>query len=246
MDYEVKLEVFQGPLDLLLYLSRKNEIDIADIPIALITRQYLEHLEMMKSLNLDLAGEYLVLAATLIHIKSRMLLPEENEGEAVEGEGEDPRQELVAQLREYQAFKEAALALERRPLLERDVFKRGARIEDAVAAGGAVEEEEMEMDLFDLVAAFQRLLARLGPSGPMTVNRELLSLKRCMETIMDNLRQRGGMAFDDLFPDGRDRRKVIYTFLALLELVKMGAVKAFQTTPFGPIRVVLSGGADHG
>ena len=135
MSYEIKLDIFEGPLDLLLYLIRKNEIDIYNIPIALITEQYLEYLDMMRSLNLDLAGEYLVLAATLIHIKSRLLLPPV-EGEEEGEEGEDPRTELVQQLLEYQTFKEAALSLEDRPLLDRDVFTRGAPAGRACRSGG--------------------------------------------------------------------------------------------------------------
>ena len=135
MSYEIKLDIFEGPLDLLLYLIRKNEIDIYNIPIALITEQYLSYLDMMRSLNLDLAGEYLVLASTLIHIKSKMLLPPV-EGDDEEEEGEDPRAELVQQLLEYQAFKEAALRLEDRPLLERDVFTRGAPAGRTGRSGG--------------------------------------------------------------------------------------------------------------
>ena len=153
MSYEIKLDIFEGPLDLLLYLIRKNEIDIYNIPIALITEQYLEYLDLMRSLNLDLAGEYLVLAATLIHIKSRMLLPPV-EGDDETEEGEDPRAELVQQLLEYQAFKEAALNLEDRPLLERDVFTRGAPLEEPAEAE---EEEEtmIEVGIFELVQAFR-------------------------------------------------------------------------------------------
>ena len=134
MSYEIKLDIFEGPLDLLLYLIRKNEIDIYNIPIALITEQYLDYLDMMRSLNLDLAGEYLVLAATLIHIKSRLLLPPV-EGRRRGGRGQDPRAELVQQLLEYQAFKEAALNLDGRPLLDRDVFSRGAPAEEPAGGG---------------------------------------------------------------------------------------------------------------
>ncbi len=163
MSYEIKLDIFEGPLDLLLYLIRKNEIDIYNIPIALITEQYLEYLDMMRSLNLDLAGEYLVLAATLIHIKSKLLLPPA-EGEEEEEEGEDPRAELVQQLLEYQAFKEAALSLETRPLLDRDVFTRGAPAEEPAAAE---EEEEamIEVGVFELVQAFRRIIAGLDRPG---------------------------------------------------------------------------------
>ncbi len=126
-DYAIKLDIFEGPLDLLLYLIKKNQIDIYNIPIALITRQYLDYLNLIKSLNLDLAGEYLVMASTLIHIKSRLLLPVPEEPSPEELE-DDPRSELVRQLLEHQAFKEAADLLTRRPILERDVFKRAAAL----------------------------------------------------------------------------------------------------------------------
>jgi segregation and condensation protein A len=152
MGYEIKLDIFEGPLDLLLYLIKKNEIDIYDIPMALITRQYLEYIEMLGSLNLDLAGEFLILAATLIHIKSRLLLPVEEDPSAEEEE--DPRAELVRQLLDYQAFKEAALQLDSRPVLERDVFTRScpaAEPDDPPPPGVFVE-----MDVFDLVKAFQQ------------------------------------------------------------------------------------------
>src|SRR5512135_3362122 len=157
MSYEIKLDIFEGPLDLLLYLIRKNEIDIYNIPIALITEQYLEYLDLMRSLNLDLAGEYLVLAATLIHIKSRMLLPPV-EGDDEAEEGEDPRAELVQQLLEYQTFKEAALNLEGRPLLERDVFTRGAPLEEPAEAEED-EEAMIEVGIYELVQAFRRIIS---------------------------------------------------------------------------------------
>jgi len=157
MAYEIKLDIFEVPLDLLLYLIKKNEIDIYDIPIALITRQYLEYIEMLRSLNLDLAGEFLVLAATLLHIKSRLLLPVEEDPSAQDEE--DPRAELVRQLLDYQAFKEAALDLDRRPVLERDVFTRLC----PAAEPNDPEDPEVfvEMDVFDLVKAFQQILTRL-------------------------------------------------------------------------------------
>ena len=168
MSYEVKLDIFEGPLDLLLYLIRKNELDIYNIPMALITEQYLAHLEMMKALNLDLAGEYLVLAATLVHIKSRMLLPVE-EGEK-EGEDEtDPRAELVRQLLEYQAFKEVALSLERRNLLDRDVFKR---IQAAEETADEQEDPMVEVTLFELIEAFKQVAERMDKEDLLEIDTE--------------------------------------------------------------------------
>ncbi|MCX7635214.1 MAG: segregation/condensation protein A, partial [Syntrophales bacterium] len=195
MDYEVKLDIFEGPLDLLLYLIRKNEIDITDIPIALITQQYLEYLEMMKALNLDLAGEYLVLASTLLHIKSRMLLPTADPEDGAEEEG--PRRELVEQLLEYQAVKEAALALDSRAVLERDVFKRGKRLEDGEAADEA--EEMVEIGIFELVEAFQRCLNRLVPPGSISIEMERITMAERLEDILARPSNEGEVMFFDLF-----------------------------------------------
>jgi segregation and condensation protein A len=238
MSYEIKLDIFEGPLDLLLYLIRKNEIDIYNIPIALITEQYLEYLDMMRSLNLDLAGEYLVLAATLIHIKSRLLLPPV-EGEDEEEEGEDPRAELVQQLLEYQAFKEAALSLEGRPLLDRDVFARGAPAEDPSAVE-AEEEVMIEVGIFELVAAFRRIVAGLDRSEDMAIDVEKMSLTDRINEIMERLSEEKQLTFTQLLGEKMDRKRVIYTFLAILELMKLRMVRAYQSGPFGAIRLFLA------
>jgi len=238
MSYEIKLDIFEGPLDLLLYLIRKNEIDIYNIPIALITEQYLEYLDIMRSLNLDLAGEYLVLAATLIHIKSRLLLPPvENEEEG--GEGQDPRAELVRQLLEYQAFKEAALALDARPLLDRDVFSRGARVVEPAAAA---EEDEavIEVGLFELVQAFRSILAGLDKSEDLVIDTERMSLTDRINEIMDRLSIERQLTFNELLGGRMDRKRIIYTFLAILELMKLRMIKAYQAGPFGAIRLSLA------
>jgi len=232
------LDIFEGPLDLLLYLIRKNEIDIYNIPIALITEQYLEYLEMMRSLNLDLAGEYLVLASTLIHIKSKLLLPpDESEGE--EEEGEDPRAELVQQLLEYQIFKEAALRLENRPLLERDVFTRGAPGE---APSAAEEEGEamMEVGVFELVAAFRRIVAGFDRPEELEIDAEKMSLADRINEIMEMLSEKQQMTFVELIGDRTDRRRIVYTFLAILELMKLRMIRAYQSGPFGAIRLFLA------
>jgi segregation and condensation protein A len=235
MTYEIKLDVFEGPLDLLLYLIRKNEIDIYNIPISLITEQYLQYLELMRSLNLDLAGEYLLLASTLIHIKSRLLLPPA-EGEEEEEEGGDPRAELVRQLIEYQAFKEAALQLAARPLLERDVFTRGAA-EERPAEAPAEMERDIEVDVFELVAAFRRIVAALDPSEDLAFDTEKMSLADRISEIMELLSRQGQLTFEELLGEGRERRRIVYSFLAILELMKLRMIRAFQTGPFGTIRL---------
>jgi len=236
MSYEIKLDVFEGPLDLLLYLIRKNEIDIYNIPIALITGQYLSYLDMMRSLNLDLAGEYLVLASTLIHIKSKLLLPPA-EGEGEEEEGEDPRAELVQQLLEYQAFKEAALSLGERPLLERDVFTRGAASEEEQTTVEEADDALLEVDIFELVTAFRRIIVGLDLKEELEIDMEKMSLADRINEIMERLSEEGQITFSDLLGDRTDRRRIIYTFLAILELMKLRMVRAYQTGPFGAIRL---------
>jgi len=238
MSYEIKLDIFEGPLDLLLYLIRKNEIDIYNIPIALITEQYLEYLDMMRSLNLDLAGEYLVLAATLIHIKSRLLLPpaeDEEEG----GEGQDPRTELVRQLLEYQAFKEAALHLDARPLLDRDVFSRGAHAEDPA---GETDEDEavIEVGVFKLVEAFRSIVAGLDKSDDLVIDTERMSLTDRINEIMERLAEKRQLTFNELLGERLERKRIIYTFLAILELMKLRMIRAYQAGPFGTIWLSLA------
>jgi segregation and condensation protein A len=235
MNYEIKLDIFEGPLDLLLYLIRKNEIDIYNIPIALITEQYLSYLDVMRSLNLDLAGEYLVLASTLIHIKSKLLLPPA-EGENDEEEGEDPRAELVQQLLEYQAFKEAALHLDERPILERDVFTRGAPAAEPVLSG---QEEEImnEVDVFELVTAFRRIITGFDRKEDLEIDTEKMSLTDRINDILERLAEEGQITLADLLGDRTDRRRIIYTFLAILELMKLRMIRAYQSEPFGAIRL---------
>jgi len=238
MSYEIKLDIFEGPLDLLLYLIRKNEIDIYNIPIALITEQYLEYLDLMRSLNLDLAGEYLVLAATLIHIKSRMLLPPV-EGDDETEEGEDPRTELVQQLLEYRAFKEAALNLVDRPLLERDVFTRGAPPEEP---SEAEEDEEtmIEVGIFELVQAFRRIVSGLDQSEDLAIDTEKMSLTDRINEIMERLSDEKQLTFTELLGERMDRKRIVYTFLAILELMKLRMIRAYQSGPFGAIRLFLA------
>lgn len=239
MSYEIKLNVFEGPLDLLLYLIRKNEIDIYNIPIALIAEQYVAYLDKIRSLNLDLAGEYLVMAATLAHIKSRMLLPASDNDSENEEEEEDPRAELVRQLLEYQVYKEAAGFLADRPLLERDVFKLGAPTEELPAA---VKNDDffIEVDLFDLIEAFRKITASLEDEEKLQFTTEKLSLTERMNEIMESLSHRGSISFSELLIGRPTRKLIVYTFLAILELVKLRIVTARQALPFGEIRLFLS------
>ena len=238
MAYEIRLDIFEGPLDLLLYLIKKNEIDIYNIPIALITYQYLQYMEIMRSLNLDLAGEYLVLASTLIHIKSRLLLPREEKDDFEEEP--DPRAELVKQLLEYQSYKEAALCLDSRLLLERDVFKRSYGINETDETG----EDETELNLFDLVKAFQKLVSRMDKQELLEINVERMSLSDRINEIMERLAQVQPLLFTDIIAEVADRRCVIYTLLAILELMKLRMVKAYQSGPFGVIRIFMAVGED--
>jgi segregation and condensation protein A len=230
--YTFRLEGFEGPLDLLLHLIQKNELDIFNIPIALITEQYLEYLQLIKVLNLDIAGEYLLMASTLLHIKSKMLLPKSSEGEGEEEK--DPRAELVRRLLEYQKYKQAALDLEKRPLLDRDVF---IRLVTAVPEEEP-EEERIEVDLFELLEAFRKVLERVKPETVHEVILEHLSVEDKIQEIMILLeRENRSMVFHRLFPEQASRRVVVITLLAILELVKMKRIRIFQLAPFETIRV---------
>ena len=235
-DYAIKLDIFEGPLDLLLYLIKKNEIDIYNIPVALITEQYLQYLKIIKSLDLDLAGEYLVMASTLIHIKSKMLLPVPDEPSDEETE-EDPRAELVRQLLEYQTFKEAASALQMRPLLERDVFTRSAPLENDLERSAAEEDDLIEVNVFELIEALHRLVSRIDKQELLEIDMEMLSITDIINDVMEQLNREKNLTFEELLGERFDRRRIIYTFLALLELIKMKMVKAYQTSAFGVIRI---------
>ncbi len=235
-DYAIKLDVFEGPLDLLLYLIKKNEIDIYNIPIALITQQYLDYLNIIKSLNLDLAGEYLVMASTLIHIKSRMLLPAPEEPTDEDQEG-DPRAELVKQLLEYQAFKEAATTLANRPILERDVFKRAAVLPEEKKIKTSDDGELIEVSIFELIEALHAVVSRLDKKELMEIDLEKLSLTEIINDVMERLIREKSLTFEELLGEKKDRRRIVYTFLAMLELIKLKMIKAYQTAAFGAIRI---------
>lgn len=230
--YTVRLEMFEGPLDLLLHLINRNELDITNIPIALITEQYLEYLKLMRVLNLDVAGEYLLMASTLLHIKSKILLPASPEKE--DEEGEDPRAELVRRLLEYQTYKKAAAELERRPMLDRDVFVRLIP-EDTEAKE---EEEAIEVSLVELLEAFRQVLERIKPEVFHEVILEHITVEAKIQEILSLLqKEKRSMAFHLLFQEGASRKMVVITFLAILELVKTRLIRLFQSAPFETIRV---------
>lgn len=231
--FHFKLPVFEGPLDLLLHLIKENKIDIYDIPIVQITQQYLEYLELMKELNLEIAGEFLVMAATLIHIKSKMLLPPDEE--AAEEQKEDPRTELVGRLLEYQAFKDASRYLRRREETWRDIFHKGP----PEKGDSDIEPDPalIEASVFDLVSAFRQILAR-APEQVIEITRETLTVTDRINFIVERLENEEGIRFQDLFEGSYTRTSLIVTFLALLELIRLGLAKAYQEKEFKTIWVI--------
>ncbi len=235
--YRVKLEVFEGPLDLLLHLIKKNEVDIVDIPVARITEQYLQYLELMHELNLDVAGEFLVMAATLTLVKSRMLLPlDEDEQE----EEPDPRAQLVQQLLEYQRYREAALELGERPLLQRDVFAREPAVDDPPVPAADDGRQSLQVSVWELLEAFRAVLQRARPDTVHEVVTEPVSLRDRAQALLTTLGATRCIAFDSLFGPEATRLEVIVTFLALLELAKIGALRATQVDRFGQIVIELA------
>jgi segregation and condensation protein A len=232
--YKIKLPEFEGPMDLLLHLIRENKVDIYDIPISLITGQYLEYIEIMKELDLEIAGEFLVMAASLIQIKSRMLLPPDEE--LPPEEMEDPRLELVQRLLEYQSFKDAASILKEREEERLKIF--GRQPEDP-------EEEEVlspepylfDVNLFDLLAAFKKLLAD-APPEMRTITRETLTVKDKMMHIVDMIENLESIRFEELFKESFTRVQLIVTFLALLELLRLGLARVYQENEFGNIWII--------
>ena len=229
--FAVKLEQFEGPLDLLLHLIKKHELDIHDIPIALITQQYLDAITLMQELDLDVAGDYLVMAATLIHIKSKLLLPRPETGAGADEE--DPRDELVRRLIEHQKFKTAAGLLHEREQWRSAQFQRP----DSRVADIAGDEPELEVDLFSLLSAFQAVIERAKRRPKVVLPREQIPVEVRIEQLLERLSETVACGFDDLFADVDDRSGLIVTFLALLEMIRLGLVRVFQSGPLGPIRV---------
>jgi segregation and condensation protein A len=234
--FPVKLSNFEGPLDLLLHLIRKNELNIDDIPIALITAQYLDAIALMQELDLDVAGEFLVMAATLIHIKSKMLLPRPETAAGVEGEPEeDPRDALVRRLLEHEKFKAAAGLLHEREQVRAAQWQRP---DDRVAAiAGDDYEPELEVDLFSLMNAFQSVLQRFKQRPKVLLPPEQIAVEVRIEQLLARLSETEACGFEELFADAGDRGGLIVTFLALLEMIRLKLVRVFQSGSFGPIRV---------
>ena len=239
----VSLPAFEGPLDLLLHLCQKHELDILDIPIGFITEKYLEYLAVMQLMNLDVASEYLLMAATLAHIKSKMLLPapppgQEDEAFAFE---EDPREALIRRLLEYQKYKQAGEALASRGIVGRDVFVRGSVLDEAAAEGLA---PLAQVPLFSLVAAFQRVLARAKINVAHDVVPDRISITDRIHELYDLLSAKKRADFDELFNGGITRFDLVVTFLALLEMTRLRMMRLYQVDPEGPLHVELSDSAD--
>ena len=231
--YPVKLDVFEGPLDLLLHLIRRNEVNVYDIPIALITAQYLEYLDLMQELNLDVAGEFLLMAATLIHVKSRMLLPRPDPSQ--EDTEEDPRDALVRRLLEHQKFKAAAELLHERETVRSAQWRRP---DDVVAEiAGEAPEPEIEVDLFGLLAAFKAVLDRAKQRPKVMLPPEHITIESRIEALYARLSETEACGFEDLFEDVQTRPGLVVTFLALLEMIRLDLVRVFQAGTFGPIRI---------
>ncbi len=239
--YKIKVPIFEGPLDLLLHLIKENKIDIYDIPISLITNQYLEYLEIMKELNLEIASEFLVMAATLIYIKSRMLLPVDES--IISETEEDPRENLVQRLLEYQSIKEASLFFKEREELWSNVFSRPPSEDDS-----SIEPELylFDLNIFDLISALKKVMAK-APPETITITKETLTVKDRITAILDALESKSVMKFEDLFYDEDSKGQspfdgllpsklmIIVTFLALLEILRLSIARAYQDREFGTI-----------
>jgi segregation and condensation protein A len=230
--YKVKLEMFEGPLDLLLHLIKKNELDIYDIPISIITRQYLEYVKLLKELNLEIAGEFLVMASTLLQIKSQMLLPASVDEESDDME-DDPRAELIRRLVEYQKFKDAAIQLDGRELVGRELFT--CKLAEPETEDCQEQEEILEVELFELIAAFQDVLKRLPVESFHEVSTESISIAERINEILSLLQGNNAVHFDELFAQGYSREYLIANFLAILELCKLKMVRIVQTGLFAEI-----------
>lgn len=237
-DYKVDLEVFRGPLDLLLHLVKKNEVDIRDIPIATITDQYLDYLEVLRMIDIEVAGEFLVTASTLMEIKSRMLLPRP-ELEPDEEDEEDPRLELVRQLMEYKRFKDAADLLGDRARAEADHFPRYS--DDRPATPEGPEDQPVgDVELWDLLEAFGRLMRATAGRAASNIVYDDTPITTYMDRLLDRLRDAGQIPFSELFDEAPDRGAIIGTFLALLELIKDRKIRAEQPTDHGDIYLALA------
>jgi segregation and condensation protein A len=228
--YKVHLEnLFEGPMDLLIHLIKKNELDIYDIPVALITEQYLEYLKWMKLMNIDFAGDFLVMASTLAQIKSRMLLPIHDEDDQ-----EDPRLELTKPILEYLQMKSAAEQLSDRNLLGENIFVRSAHGEEILTD---TQDEFVKIGLFELIDAFQKILDKIPSDDRMEFTADKISVKDKISQIIDILESKGSTTFEELFSNSPNKGEIIVTFLAILEMVKLALIRIVQHVQSGALRL---------
>lgn len=234
-DYKVRLEVFEGPLDLLLYLIKRDEIDIYDISIERITGQYLEYLQAFQELNIDLAGEFVLMAANLLYIKSRSLLPLDQQPPEEEADEDDPRWELIRQLIEYKKFKEAAELLNHRALAQENIFAR------TVTAGPEAPLRLGEVGIFQLINAFQNVIKRIEAREELQeIFGENFTVSDKIEAILARVSEGSALKFSELFAHMASRVEIVVTFLALLELIRLKQVRASQSDPFGEIEIAAA------
>ncbi|MEF3280702.1 MAG: segregation/condensation protein A [Elusimicrobiota bacterium] len=226
---DIHLEVFEGPLDLLIYLIKKNNLDIYDIPIAKITQEYLDYINLMEELNLDLAGEFLVMASTLMQIKIKMLLPKKEDEQE---EQKDPRAELVSMLEEYQKYKAASKMLAERFNKYRDVFYRGSPVFSAA-------DKHLDVEMIYLIEAVKRAFGKIEDKAEIEV--EDVPIETRIEKIMNMIKEKEWMLLDDVFKDETKKRAIITCFLALLELIRLNKITVLQDENFGEVRIYLVG-----
>jgi segregation and condensation protein A len=229
-DYKVKLDIFEGPMDLLVYLIQKAKVDIYDIPIALITDQFLAYIDWMKSMNIDFAGDFLLMAATLTQIKSRMLLPSHDDEE----EEEDPRMEIARPLAEYLQIKAAAEELMERSLLGEDTFSRTPPKEDTLMNQ---DDKLINVGLFELINAFQTILNNISPDHRIDFIADRISVKDRINQIVDLLENKGSITFGELFAENYDKKNIVTTFLAILEMAKLNLIRIVQHLQSGILRL---------
>lgn len=236
-DYKVKLEIFEGPLDLLLYLIKRDEIDIYDISLERITSQYLEYLQAFKELNIDIAGEFIVMAATLIYLKSRSLLPVDQQPPEEDAAEDDPRWDLIRQLIEYKKFKEAAAQLHARALEQERIFARAGKAPAVAAPPLALGE----VGIFQLINAFQTVLKRIAAREDLQeIFGEHFTVSDKIDAILQSVARGGLMKFSDLFAGIASRVEIVVTFLALLELIRLKQIRVTQSNPFDEIEIAAA------
>lgn len=229
--YNVNInDIFEGPMDLLVHLIKKHEVDIYDIPIALITQQYLEYLQWLKAMNIDVAGDFIVMASTLAKIKSRMLLPAQEE----ENDEEDPRMEIVKPLEEYLRMKSAAEKLAARNLLGEDIFIRTPGREDQLIER---EAQMIKVGLFELIDAFQKILKTSSPQQRVDITADTISVRDRIVQIIEIFETRSSVTFNEIFSENMDRSDIVVSFLAILEMVRLSLIRIVQNTQNGIIRL---------